>query len=112
QPTAGRAAGGGRMAVIMAEGLLLCLLAAVPASAREAAMEDGPDGFRVQFLAGPASGDVRRLVDWVAESGDNRSLPFAIVDKVDARVFVFDAHGMLLGVSPVLLGLARGDVAP
>jgi hypothetical protein len=34
---------------------------------------------------------------------------FVIVDKVEARVFVFDADGRLLGAAPALLGLGRGD---
>jgi hypothetical protein len=49
------------------------------------------------------------MADWVIDSGDNRSLPFAIIDKMDAKVFVFDAHGRLRGAAPVLLGIARGD---
>jgi hypothetical protein len=36
-------------------------------------------------------------------------LPFAIIDKMDAKVFVFDAHGRLRGAAAVLLGFARGD---
>ena len=97
---------------VMSEGLLLCLLAAGPASAQAAAMEGVLDASRARFLGEPASGDVSKLIDWISESGDNRSLPFAIVDKIGARVFVFDAHGVLVGASPALLGLARGDVAP
>lgn len=97
---------------VMSEGLLLCLLAAGPASAEAAAMEGVLDASQARFLGEPASGDVSRLIDWISESGDNRSLPFAIVDKVGARVFVFDARGVLVGASPALLGLARGDVAP
>ena len=57
------------------------------------------------------SENARQLADWVADSRDNRSMPFAIVDKVDAKVFVFDASGRLLGAAPVLLGLAVGDFA-
>ena len=34
-----------------------------------------------------------------------------IVDKVDARVFVFHADGRLRGAAPALLGSARGDDA-
>jgi len=49
------------------------------------------------------------VADWVIDSGDNHRLPFAIVDKMDARVFVFEADGRLRGAAPVLLGLARGD---
>jgi len=112
QPRLEVASGGGRMVAIMAEGLLLCLLVAVPVSVEAAATEGALDASQARFLTESASADVRKVADWVAESGDNRSLPFAIVDKVDAKVFVFNAHGVLLGASPVLLGLARGDVAP
>jgi hypothetical protein len=56
-----------------------------------------------------ASKDVRQLVDWVTATGDNEGLPFVIVDKVKAEVFVFYRDGRLRGAAPVLLGLARGD---
>ena len=55
------------------------------------------------------SQEARKLADWVVDSADNGKLPFAIVDKVDARVFVFDAQGQLRGASSTLLGLAVGD---
>jgi hypothetical protein len=58
-----------------------------------------------------ASIEARQVADWIVDSGDNSSLPFAIVDKTDAKVFVFDAHGRLSGAAPALLGLARGDDA-
>jgi hypothetical protein len=58
-----------------------------------------------------ASHDARQNADWVVDSGDNHSMPFAIVDKTDAKVFVFDAHGQLRGAAPALLGLALGDDA-
>jgi hypothetical protein len=49
----------------------------------------------------------------VVETGDNRGLPFVIVDKKATKVFVFDAHGALLGATDALLGLALGsDSAP
>jgi hypothetical protein len=38
-------------------------------------------------------------------------MPFAIVDKKDAKVFVFDADGKLRGAASALLGLAVGDDA-
>ena len=44
-----------------------------------------------------------------ATTDDHHGLPFAVVDKVGAQVFVFDAAGALLGAAPVLLGLAKGD---
>lgn len=49
------------------------------------------------------------MADWVVDSGDNRNLPFLIIDKVQARVFVFDAHGQLRGAAAALLGMAVGD---
>lgn len=53
--------------------------------------------------------DVRTIADWVSQSRDNGGAPFLIVDKRNARVFVFDADARMLGTSPVLLGAARGD---
>ena len=51
----------------------------------------------------------RKLADWVIDSSDNGKLPFIIIDKVHARVFVFDAQGQLRGAASALLGLAVGD---
>ena len=66
---------------------------------------------RANFEQEHASRKVRHVADWVVDSGDNRSMPFAIVDKTDARVFVFAADGRLRGAAPALLGLALGDDA-
>ena len=66
---------------------------------------------RANFELERASHEARHVADWVVDSGDNRSMPFAIVDKTDAKVFVFDADGRLRGAAPALLGLARGDDA-
>ena len=55
------------------------------------------------------SPDARHVANWVARSRDNQRLPFVILDKRDARVFVFNADGMLIDSSPVLLGAAAGD---
>ncbi len=52
---------------------------------------------------------VRYVADRVVNSDDAHGLPFLIVDKTVARVVAFDAGGRLIGISPVLLGLARGD---
>lgn len=63
----------------------------------------------LDFRAETASADVRRLGDWVISRGDNRGLPFVLIDKPRAHVFAFDAAGRLLGAAPALLGAARGD---
>jgi hypothetical protein len=64
---------------------------------------------RANFEQEAASRDARHVASWVVDSGDSGSMPFAIVDKSDAKVFVFDADGHLRGATVALLGLARGD---
>lgn len=61
--------------------------------------------------AAQAGDPAERAADWVKARGDNDGLPYAVVDKVAARVLVFDADGRLLGETPALLGAARGDRA-
>jgi hypothetical protein len=55
------------------------------------------------------SPDARYLADWIADSRDNAHADFIIVDKPNARAYVFDAQARLRGASPILLGAARGD---
>ena len=52
------------------------------------------------------------VADWIVNSADNRNLPFLIIDKAGARLFLFDGHGVVRAAAPVLLGLARGDDSP
>jgi hypothetical protein len=49
------------------------------------------------------------IAAWVIASGDNRDLPFAVVDKQAAQVLIFGADGKLRGLAPVLIGSAVGD---
>ena len=102
-----------------ARGLFLGLLAVVLTPHQVAAADDAVS--RAQFEQEHASRDARHVADWVVHTrdnyagdnhaGDQRGLPFVIVDKKDAKVFVFDANGRLRGAAPALLGLARGDDA-
>lgn len=55
------------------------------------------------------SPNVQRLLAWVKQSKDNRGAPFAVIDKRNARLLVFEPGGRLRGSAPVLLGLAKGD---
>lgn len=64
---------------------------------------------KVDFLEEPASVDVRAMATKAFEQGDARGKPVAIVDKKNARIFVFGADGVLRGTTPVLLGLAKGN---
>ena len=59
--------------------------------------------------AAAEAGAVQKVTAWITSTGDSHGMPFAIIDKVDARVFLFDATGALVGSAPVLVGLARGD---
>ncbi|HEX2546900.1 MAG TPA: L,D-transpeptidase [Ramlibacter sp.] len=56
-----------------------------------------------------ASPEVRHVANWALHSGDHLGLPFAVVDKQESRVFIFDAEGRLRGSTPALVGSARGD---
>jgi hypothetical protein len=55
------------------------------------------------------SKDTLHVANWIMSSGDNKNLPFIIVDKVQAKIYVFDRSGTLIGATFVLLGKARGD---
>jgi hypothetical protein len=64
---------------------------------------------RANFERQNASVDARKVADWVVDSGDNQGMPFVIVHKTDAMVYVFGADGNLHGAAPALVGLAPGD---
>jgi hypothetical protein len=55
------------------------------------------------------SADARHAGLWIPGSADRRGMPFAIVDRNDARIYVFEASGRLSSASSALLGQARGD---
>jgi len=61
--------------------------------------------------AGSADADVATFAQRAVSAGDNQQQPFAIVDKKNARVFIYGADGALKASSPVLLGLAHGDAS-
>ena len=63
----------------------------------------------VDFGKEQASGEVRALARWTLRTADHAGMPFAIVDKVNAQIYVFDRSGRLQGASRVLLGQAIGD---
>ncbi|MDY0957132.1 hypothetical protein SOM26_00360 [Sphingomonas sp. CFBP8993] len=53
----------------------------------------------------------QRVIDWVSGSQDNRGLPWAVVDKVNATLFLFAANGTQQAAVPVLIGIMPGDEA-
>lgn len=74
----------------------------------QANIHDGADSAQRSTFE-HASEEVRSTVNWIIDSGDNLGMPFMIVDKRKAVVFMFDAHGQLHGEASALLGLAVGD---
>lgn len=56
-----------------------------------------------------ASHDTAQAWSRIVQAGDHRGLPFAIVDKREAVLSVFDGQGREIARTPVLLGLAPGD---
>ena len=44
------------------------------------------------FQGEMVSRDAKRVADWVVATGDNGERPFVIIDKINARVYLFDMH--------------------
>ena len=114
--------GGGRGAIgrRLLAAVAIALASSQVAAADTAAQPGGPGGASLSQNASPtsanfrgetASTDARDLANWVAASRDNHALPFMIVDKINAKVFVFDRRGDLRGAAAALMGLGRGDVS-
>ena len=62
-----------------------------------------------QRSAEPVSSSPPPLQLWVMQTGDNERAPFIIIDKRQARLWLFNDAGKLLGDTQVLLGRAQGD---
>jgi primosomal protein N' len=64
----------------------------------------------VSYLWHTPSKDVQFAVGEILKTKDHQGLPFAVVDKKNAQLFVFNSSGNLQGAAPALLGLTPGDV--
>ena len=80
-----------------------------PVSPRASVPVTAQPNTHADFKHESPSPDARAIADWVVDSGDSGRLPFVIVDKKAAHVFVFDAEGHLRGAAAALLGIALGD---
>lgn len=83
-----------------------CLLLAVLPGA---AWASGSAPRLADFKDASASAETRHVAHWALHSGDSAGMPYMVVDKAAARVFVFDRDGRLQGHGPALLGMERGD---
>lgn len=61
------------------------------------------------FRGESPSPDALLVANWVAHTHDNKTRSFVIVDKKDARVYIFSPDGKLKDSAPALLGSASGD---
>lgn len=61
------------------------------------------------FAGEEPSPEARHVADWAVHSRDHKKHAFVIVDKKEARVYVFGPDGKLQESTPALLGSARGD---
>ena len=64
---------------------------------------------QADFKGELASLDTRYAANWVTSNEDNQKQPFVIVDKKNARLFLFGVNGHLLGSTAILLGVGLGD---
>jgi hypothetical protein len=86
---------------------VLCVLGAGAQAGM--AMPPQSTAVRADFADVRPSEDARRVAEWAFQHRDAQGRPVAVVDKRNARIYVFGADGRLRGTTPVLLGLARGD---
>jgi hypothetical protein len=91
---------------------------APPASAPVATAPSSPStdaptpvpGVRLaDFRGEEPSRDARHVANWVVHTANAKNHAFVIIDKKDARVYVFSPDGKLKDSAPALLGSARGD---
>jgi hypothetical protein len=76
----------------------------------------GPQGQRptpgvrlADFNGEDPSPDTRHIANWVVHTNNAKRQAFVIIDKKDARVYVFAPEGKLIESAPALLGSAQGD---
>ena len=65
----------------------------------------------VWCCAVPAQADTKRFAAQAVAAGDTHGHIFAVIDKSAATVSLYNAAGKLLAASPILLGMAKGDVS-
>jgi hypothetical protein len=81
-----------------------------PRLSRPASVAKPPVAHRhADFAAEAASPDAKRLANWIADSHDNGAHWFVVLDKRDAKVFLFDQNGRLQTAVPTVIGSAIGD---
>lgn len=71
--------------------------------------EDLKPGPLADFGSASPSPDVVHVANWVSYTHNNKKKAFVLIDKKNARMYVFEPNGKLRSDAPVLLGKATGD---
>ncbi len=82
---------------------------AAPSAGQPAPPPQLPTLTAADFKDSEPTPDARHMADWVVARHDNGRMSFVVLDKRDARLYVFKPNGELVGDTPVLLGSAHGD---
>ncbi len=106
-----------RLAALAMAGALIVTVGKYPKTSRAVVRDNAPDRHATKAATSPkadfkgvsASADVQRIADWAIASRDHENLPYIVVDKRQARAFVFDERGTLVSWTPALLGMGIGD---
>lgn len=61
------------------------------------------------FRGEEPTADARLVANWAVHTRNHKQNAFVVIDKKDARVYVFAPDGKLVESAPALLGSARGD---
>lgn len=83
--------------------------AASPGLAQASSSGALPVALEATSVLHPLSPEARQVHAWAVGSANHQGMPFVIIDKRAAQLYVFDATGALQASSPVLVGLAVGD---
>ena len=87
-------------------------VASAKKSGKKAAKRDPQDlkpGPLADFGSANASPDAVQVANWVSYTHNSKKKAFVLIDKKNARMYVFDPNGKLKSDAPVLLGRAVGD---
>lgn len=80
----------------------------VPKKEKEARAPEKP-GPLADFGGKQAPGDVVHVANWVSRTHNAKKKAFVLIDKKQARLYVFAPDGKLKSDTPILLGKAVGD---
>jgi hypothetical protein len=80
-----------------------------PAPAAPSAPATPGDLRLADFGGEEPSPEAMHVANWAVHTGDHQKHAFVIVDKKEARVYVFAPDGKLMESAPALLGAANGD---